>query len=446
MDRNDKRKQDARHEDGEYRIVRPEQAHYSDAGYIPQSEAPELRRRYGKAEPKPEKPQRGMRAPTMVALCVICVLLGGVAGGLAGGYMAQRAPAAPVSTPTEQSGQSRPVEQEKPQVFLPVAADDAAEAGSVGSAIYALGCAQTVGVTTEVSTRNIFGQVSTSSVTGSGFIISEDGYILTNYHVIRAAHQGGHEISVMLHSGERFAAEIVGYESEGTDLAVLKIDAQGLSPVTAGVSAQIRVGEPVYAIGNPLGELVYTMTTGSVSALDREVVSVDRDSGAAESVHFFQFDAAVNEGNSGGPLFNARGEVIGIVTAKYASAGVEGLGFALPIDEAMLLAQELIENGYVSGKAVLGIAGETVSEGVARYYDMVQGVYVWSVAKGSGAEKAGLRAGDIITALGDTPVRSTGELTLAERAYRAGDTGYLTVYRDGTETKIEVVFDEDVPK
>lgn len=454
LNRNDKNNEPGRNpgvgENGEYRIVRPEQARqsYSDAGYIPQSEAPSIRRRrYSAAEKKAEKPRGGVHASTVVALCVICALLGGVAGGLTGGYFAGRTPAegslAPTVSDTQQPQQ--PVVQQ-PTVWEPVAASDAAALGSVGSAIYALGCPQTVGVTTEVTTRNIFGQVSTSSVSGSGFIISEDGYILTNYHVIQTAHLGGHDISVMLHNGERYPAEIVGYESEGTDVAVLKIEAQGLSPVTTGSSEDVQVGEPVFAIGNPLGELVYTMTTGFVSALDREIVSQDSYTGATETVNFFQFDAAVNEGNSGGPLYNARGEVIGIVTAKYSSAGVEGLGFALPIDEAVGIAAELIEKGYVSGKAVLGIAGETVSEGVARYYDMVQGVYVWSVEKGSGAAKAGLRAGDIITALGDTAVHSTSELNVAERGYRAGDTGYLTVYRDGAYLEVEVVFDEDVPE
>lgn len=450
MDRNDKQHSDPG-ENGEYRIVRPEQAQgsYSDADYIPQSEAPEIKpRRYGAAEKKPEHaPRRGIHASTVVALCVICGLVGGLAGGFLGSFTAKS-----TQPPTEET---RPAlsdtldadeEMTPPTNLSGTAVVPEAVTAPSGSAIYALGCAQTVGVTTSVTTQNVFGQVSTASVTGSGFILSQDGYILTNYHVIEAAHRGGYEVSVMLHSGESYPAEIVGYESEGTDVAVLKIEAEGLSPVALGSSENVQVGEMVFALGNPLGELAYTMTTGYVSALDRDIVSKNSYTGETETVRFFQFDAAVNEGNSGGPLFNTRGEVIGIVTAKYSSAGVEGLGFALPIDEAIYIAQELIEKGYVSGKAVLGIAGETVSEGVARYYDMVQGVYVWSVGEGSGAEKAGLKPGDIITALDEHTLTGTSELSHVEREYRAGDAATLTVYRNGGYIELDVVFDEEIPE
>ena len=438
-------------ENGEYRFVRPEAPHrvYADAGYIPQSEAPELKKKNYMPPPEPPRREknRGMHASTVVALCVICGILGGIVGGLTGSLLGKEknddpsVMSQPSLAPAEQAQESSAPQSSG----TPVSSGELLTGELSGSAVYALGCPQTVGITTSVTTRNFFGQVSTSSVTGSGFIVTEDGYILTNYHVIQAAHQGGYDISVMLHSGESYAASIVGYENDGTDLAVLKIEAEGLSPAALGNSDEILVGETVYAIGNPLGELSYTMTTGSVSALDRNITSQNSYPGEMETVNAFQFDAAVNEGNSGGPLYNSLGQVIGIVTAKYSSEGVEGLGFAIPINEAISVANELIEHGYVSGKAMLGISGETVSASVAKYYGMAQGVYVWNVSDGGCADRAGLRPGDIITALGDTVVTSVSELNAAQRDYRAGDTGALTVFRDGEYLNVEVVFDEQRP-
>ena len=447
QDRNSENREPA--QDGSYRIVRPEQTRsdYSDAGYIPQAEAPDIRAARFSAPPEPKpapthgrRPHRGISAGTVVCLCVICGILGGIFGGAVGGLFTQRGAVTLPETAQDVRAEASAADAQT-DAPSPAVQSLAAETGNPGSTIYAAGCPQTVGVTTEVTTRNFFGQVSTRSVMGSGFIFSSDGYILTNHHVIEAAQRGGYKLSVMLYDGESCPAEIVGYSRDGTDLAVLKIEKDGLSPVTLGSSAALQVGETVYALGNPLGELAYTMTTGCVSALDREITTNNSYTGLAETVNAFQFDAAVNEGNSGGPLYNARGEVVGIVTAKYSSAGVEGLGFAIPIDEAAEIASALIGGGSVSGRAVLGISGETVSAGVARYYGMVQGVYVWTVKENSGAARAGLRPGDIITAVGATPVTSTGELEAAERGYRAGDSAVLTVCRSGETLQTEVVFD-----
>ena len=305
-----------------------------------------------------------------------------------------------------------------------------------GSEIYTLGCEQAVGVTTTVVTENFFGQQTQNAVAGSGFIISEDGYIMTNYHVIEYAAAYDYELTVMTAAGEEHKATVVGYDMDN-DIAVIKIEATGLSPVTFGNSDNIQVGEQVYAIGNPLGELSFSQTTGAISALDR-VITTDVNS----SINMFQFDAAVNSGNSGGPLYNSKGEVIGVVTAKYASTGVEGLGFAVPINDAVSIAQQIIENGYVTGKAYLGIFPEDIEEYVIRYYGIPEGAYVAGVTPGTCSDKAGIETGDIITAIDGSETRSVEELKAVLKTHSAGEEVELTVYRAGKEMKITVTLDE----
>ena len=307
--------------------------------------------------------------------------------------------------------------------------------------IYDLACHQAVGIQLAANGTNIFGQTTTNeAVIGSGFVISEDGYIITNYHVaepyLTYGAQGGYVLRVVLYDGTTYDASIIGYE-EQNDIAVLKINASGLTPVTIGDMSSVKVGNDVYVVGNPLGELTYTMTTGRVSALDR-IISTE----VTTSINVFQIDAAVNSGNSGGPVYNNRGEVIGIVDAKYSAAGVEGLGFAIPIDDAMNIITDLIEHGYVTGKAYFGIEVSTVNSTVAQYYNMVEGAFIKSVEPGSCAEKAGLKPGDIITKLGDDIVKSTEDLLAAKSAYSAGDTVTVTIFRAGEELQLSVTFDE----
>ena len=184
----------------------------------------------------------------------------------------------------------------------------------------------------------------------------------------------------------------------------------------------MKVGDQIYAVGNPLGELTYTMTSGIVSALNRAIQEQD-----GSSVNMFQIDAAVNSGNSGGPVYNNRGEVIGIVTAKYASTGVEGLGFAIPIDEANAIVTQLISTGRVTGKPWLGITVQTVSNAAAQYYKMVEGAYVYTVSAGACADKAGIKVGDIITKLGNTKVTSVDTLKAAMKSFKAGDTASIVI-------------------
>lgn len=305
--------------------------------------------------------------------------------------------------------------------------------------IYLDACQSTVGVIIPGQSANIFGQSSSRTVSGSGLILSENGYVLTNYHVIEPAYTGGTPIQIVTYDGTEYIANVVGIETD-SDLAVLKIDAMDLQAAALGNSDEMRVGQAVYAIGNPLGELTYTMTSGIVSALNRSITT-----DINVTVNMFQIDAAVNNGNSGGPVYNAYGQVIGIVTAKYSQNGMEGLGFAIPVNDVYTIANELIANGYVSGKAYLGLTLTTVSASVARYYNMVPGVYVYSVEPDSCSQQAGLRTGDIITAIDGQEVLEKSDLLSAVKEYKAGDSADLTVYRNQAYTIITVVFDEELP-
>ena len=264
--------------------------------------------------------------------------------------------------------------------------------------------------------------------------------------MIEYADQGKLPVTVMTYDGTQYEATIVGTE-QANDIAVLKIEASGLSPVTFGDSSQILVGDTVYAVGNPLGELEFSMSTGHVSALDR-VISTEE----SEAINMFQIDAAVNHGNSGGPVYNSLGQVIGVVTAKYSDTDVEGLGFAIPINDAARIAEDLITKGYVTGKAYLGVSlnsdygVDRYSIAYAQYYNMPLGAYVESVMKGGAAEKAGLQKGDIITQLGDSEISSYTDLKNAIKHYSAGDSAALTFYRAGESQTVTVTFDEAVPE
>ena len=285
-------------------------------------------------------------------------------------------------------------------------------------------------------------QTPKRAAAGSGVIISADGYIVTNYHVIEKAYSNNLDVTVMTFDGTEYSASIVGFET-GNDIAVLKIDATGLSPVTFGNSDAITMGEIVYAVGNPLGELAYSMSTGTVSGLDREIITEESMIG----INMFQIDAAVNPGNSGGPVYNSRGEVIGIVTAKSDATNAEGLGFAIPVNDASSIANDLMTKGYVTGKAYMGVRlDERYNSMYAQYYNMPLGAYVYSVDSGSAAEKAGLQAGDIITKIGEAKISSYTDLKAAVRGYSAGDSTEITLFRAGESLSVSIVFDEVKPE
>jgi len=440
---------------GEYHFVRPDANRHawSDASYIPSEDAAAVPRSYRVKEaepPKPPKPKRqrrrGLAPAGVVALCLVCALLGGLGGGLISADITAdrfdekfeelsasvKAPGGSLSIPQQNVTQSSQPEN--------ISSDGLLSPGD----IYTLACSQVVAVTTEITYKNYFGFTTSSAVSGSGFIISSDGYILTNYHVIEDAARGGYEISVLTHDGSEYTAAIVGFEADN-DVAVLKIEAEALSPVNLGNSDYMAVGDTVYAVGNPLGELEYTMTSGMVSALDRDISTYDSDTGTYTNINMFQIDAAVNSGNSGGPVYDRSGQVIGIVTAKYSDTGVEGLGFAVPINDAVAIAEDLITKGYVSGKAYMGLKLDTLPASVSQYYGLPSGAYVVSVEPGSCAEKAGLVAGDIITAIDGVAIRSDDELISVKKNYRAGDEAEITVSRSGGDAVLTIVFDEEIP-
>ena len=455
-----------------YRYSRSGGDSFTDASYIPHDQAPrtppthtytepELRenRRSWEAEERRrnEKPRRGLGAGAVIALCLVCVLVGTAAGLLgSAGYDAlqdrRNAEVTPVPQPTDSPAVEEAIVDNTPTVQATerpyLAPNTELNEQLAATEVYDRACLQVVGISTEVTYQSHYGTQS-STVTGSGFIIDKSGYILTNHHVVQYAIEGGYPITVMLYNGDSYPATIVGYEDDDSDVAVLKIEGDNFSAATLGDSNSIRVGETIYAVGNPLGELDYTMTKGMISAMDREITTTS-DSGTTSTINMFQIDAAVNSGNSGGPVYNGEGEVIGIVTAKYsdtyAEMGIEGLGFAIPIDDALNIANDLIQNGYVRGKAYLGISTKSVSSAAAQYYGMVEGAYVYAIVEGSCAEVAGLKMGDIITAVDRFPVTSVSDLQSALKNYSAGEEAELTVSRSGEVLTLPVVFDEKQPQ
>ena len=281
-----------------------------------------------------------------------------------------------------------------------------------------------------------YGQNQVESGAGSGVIISSDGYILTCAHVV----DGASTITVTI-GDKDYTATLVG-EDTTSDIAVIKIDADGLTPATVGNSDSLKVGQSVMAVGNPLGELGGTVTGGMISALNRSVTI--QGSSSVNTMSLIQMDASVSPGNSGGGLFNMNGELVGIVNAKSSSSDAEGLGFAIPINDAIKVAQELLENGYVTGRPYLGITylavtdAQTASQlGVNAY-----GVYVVEVVKGGPAEKAGLQARDRIVSVDGTEIASKDDLGTLMQKHAAGDTLSITIARDGQMQTVNVTLGE----
>ena len=283
------------------------------------------------------------------------------------------------------------------------------------------------------SVVSISSMTSSGTSSGTGIIMSSDGYVITNHHVIT----GALVISVLTNDNQEFEAALVGSD-EMSDLAVLKIDARGLQAAEFGDSSKLRVGDSVVAIGDPLGvQLRGTMTNGIISAINRDLTVGDR------TMTLIQTNAALNNGNSGGPLINCYGQVIGINTVKMSSyytatASVEGLGFAIPISVAKPIIDELIENGYVAGRPAIGISGDSLPSYYRTYYRLPEGVYVTSVNEGSDAKAKRIREGDIVTAINGEKICSIDELNTVKNQYAAGDEVTLTIYRSGTYYEVTV--------
>ena len=376
----------------------------------------------------PETPKKqGFFQRTAVKVTAL-ILACAVAGGLAGWGGAAIAKSSGTEKATIQQSDRQPVSVQVKTVDGQTKMEPAEVYASVVNSAVSINCSAT--------STNIFGQTTQSASSGSGFIITEDGYVVTNYHVI----SGASSVQVTLYNGDTYDATVIGGDSD-YDVAVLKIEASGLQPVTLGESADVNVGDTVLAIGNPLGELTFSMSSGIVSCVNR-AINVE-----GTPFNMIQVDASINPGNSGGPLMNLYGEVVGIVSAKYStysSTTVEGLGFAIPIDDVKSIITDIMENGAVTGKAYMAVTVGTMNSQMAAQYsiDIDQGVFVYSVVKGGAGDKAGLRLGDVITKMGDTALTSRQDLSAALKSYRAGDTATLTVFRDGSYITTDITFDQ----
>ena len=301
-----------------------------------------------------------------------------------------------------------------------------------------------VGIEIEYTVSSAFySQTTTATASGSGVVMTEDGYILTNNHVINSAADYGfyslseaNKIIVYLYNDEtEYEAKIVGSD-ELTDLAVIKIEKEDLKPVKVGNSEDLNIGEFVMAVGNPLG-LQSTVTTGVVSALNREIEDED-----GKSFVMIQTDAAINSGNSGGALVDADGQLVGINSAKASGTGIEGIGFAIPIDTAIPIYNQLVENGKVI-RPYIGIGGRDISAKTATKRNLVEGIYVVTVAEFSAAEKAGIERGDVITKFDGEEVKTMNELNNLKNTHEVGDEVTITVYRDGEEIDLKLILDDD---
>ena len=412
--------------------ARPADTAPADGGSVPP--IPPEQPQYS-APAQPEKPRRKKFNGKKLARSAVALVLA-AAMGFAGGFVGAK-----------YGGGSKVVIQ---QVERPASSDSSTD--STGNSISAtsgtgLSTAQVaemvspsvVVITTEqvvYSQWSWYGQNQVESGAGSGVIISSDGYILTCAHVV----DGASNITVTINDKD-YTATLVG-EDTTSDIAVIKIDANGLTPATVGDSDSLKVGQNVMAVGNPLGELGGTVTGGMISALNRSVTIQGTNS--TNTMSLIQMDASVSPGNSGGGLFNMNGELVGIVNAKSSSSDAEGLGFAIPINDAIKVAQELLENGYVTGRPYLGITYLAVTDaqtaqqlGVNAY-----GVYIVDVTKGGPADQAGLKAGDRIVSVDGSEIAAKDDLGTLMQKHAAGDTLAITVARDGQMQTVNVTLGE----
>ena len=417
----------------------PAQSEYTQPDYIPEWTQP--------TQPEePEEPKKKRRTwlkitALLLALAIVASLgrallrsaINGLAAHNASGDSAQpAADASGAASAPESAGEPYHRELTPLPETLPTY-----DSGKTLTAqeVYSINVDAVCGIATEVTT-NVFGQTASTAVVGSGFVLTEDGYVVTNNHVV----EGTDNVSVKLHDGSTYPAEVVGGDSL-SDVALLKIEAEGLSHVAVGDSDAIAVGEGCIAIGNPLGELTFTMTGGYVSALPREINI------SGKPISMFQTDAAINAGNSGGPLFDMAGNVIGITSAKISGitgsgASIEGVGFAIPINEALRVVYDLQEYGYVRGRAFLGVTVKELDAATADTYGLPVGPIVQSVVADSCADKAGIAVKDIILRFNGRMVHTYTQLMSALNKCSAGDEVTLRIYRAGAELDVTLTLDE----
>lgn len=417
----------------------PAQSEYTQPDYIPEWKQP--------TQPEePEEPKKKRRTwlkitALLLALAIVASLgrallrsaINGLAAHNASGDPAQpAADASGAASAPESAGE--PYQRELTPLPETLPTYDSGKT-LTAQEVYGINVDAVCGIATEVTT-NVFGQTASTAVVGSGFVLTEDGYVVTNNHVV----EGTDNVSVKLHDGSTYPAEIIGGDSL-SDVALLKIEAEGLSHVAVGDSDAIAVGEGCIAIGNPLGELTFTMTGGYVSALPREINI------SGKPISMFQTDAAINAGNSGGPLFDMAGNVIGITSAKISGitgsgASIEGVGFAIPINEALRVVYDLQEYGYVRGRAFLGVTVKELDAATADTYGLPVGPIVQSVVADSCADKAGIAVKDIILAFNGRNVKTYTQLMSALNKCSAGDKVTLHIYRAGAELDVTLTLDE----
>ena len=379
-------------------------------------------------DPEPSRPQKkkhmGLR---IAALALCCSLLGGAVG--AGEVML----GTKVNTVSEKTAETTVYTGQREGTAVTIASVNTNEK-KTATQVYAQNVNSAVGITT-TTTMNAFGRQVSTPASGSGFVLTSDGYIVTNYHVI----EGANAIKVTTYSGDEYEATVVGYD-ESNDLAVLKVEAEDLSTVVLGDSDLMAVGDDVVAIGNPFGELTFSLTAGAVSALNREVTVNN------VTMDLIQTDCAINSGNSGGALFNLFGEVIGITNAKYSSnssssgASVDNIGFAIPINSVKEIIANILEHGYYA-KPYIGVTIQNVSEEMQKF-GIPQGAAVYSVTKGSPADAAGLCANDVIIAVNGTEITGSSELKKIVSDSTPGTELSLTVSRKGEKVELTVTVGE----
>ena len=407
------------------------QAAAPDAGStVPPTEVPPQQ----PAAPEPPKKKKHHVNGGKVARSAVALVLAAVMG-FAGGYVG-----------SQMNGSKVVIQQVAPSGSSSSSGSDSSitSASASGSSLTTEQVADLVSpsvvvITTEqvvYSQWSWYGQSQVESGAGSGVIISSDGYILTCAHVV----SGASNITVSI-GDKDYPATLVG-EDTTSDIAVVKVDATGLTPATVGDSDNLKVGESVMAVGNPLGELGGTVTSGIVSALNRSV-SI-QGSSSVNTMSLIQMDASVSPGNSGGGLFNMNGELVGIVNAKSSDSDAEGLGFAIPVNDAVKVAQELLENGYVTGRPYLGISYYAVTDAqtAAQLGVNAYGVYIVEVVKGGPADKAGLQAGDRIVSVDGSEVATQSDLGSLMQNHKAGDTIEITVARGGQMQTVNVTLGE----
>lgn len=413
----------------DYRFENVNESENENQGYQPQySYQPQP----DTAPEAPQKPKKNRTGAKVTALVLSCALVGGAMGF--GGSALQNHLAAK-NADTEEAQQASVVyEGSRETSVINIAQIDTSKEMTPAE-VYAQNVNSTVGIRTSITT-NYWGYQTQAAAAGSGFILSADGYILTNYHVV----EDSNSITVSLYDGTEYDATLVGCD-ESNDIAVLKIDAEGLTPVVLGDSDNLNVGDQVVAIGNPLGELTFSLTTGVVSALNREVTLSSN-----VTMNLIQTDCAINSGNSGGALFNLYGEVVGITNAKYSSsslsseASIDNIGFAIPLNHVKNIVKSIIETGSIT-KPYIGVTVSSVSS-EAQGYGLPTGAAVRSVEADSPAAKAGLEENDIITEVDGTAINSSTELVNYVGEKTPGDELTFKVYRQGEELELTVTIGE----